>query len=81
MIVIDCEYYSRSYCPPALFQHELFVQWSDPGSGGKTSFTIVCNWLNENIGIIREDWDFSNSLSTFYFKYKEDAMAFMLRWA
>lgn len=41
---------------------------------------LTKRWLEENIGILGIDWTISRHNSTYYFKYKEDAMAFKLRW-
>lgn len=37
-------------------------------------------WCDDNIGVIEEDWHYTRSQSTFYFKDIESATAFKLRW-
>ena len=41
----------------------------------------MVSWCHENIGTINQDWSFTLKQSTFYFKTKEDALAFKLCWS
>lgn len=67
--------------PSSLLRHQILVGYSEATVHDREKyFTTLCRWLEENVGKISKDWHFTPSMSIFYFKSMEDAMAFKLRW-
>ncbi len=74
--------------PLSVFKHSIMIRYARGNRvyGHAIDFkedylSNILEWLHENIGMIKEDWHLSKPSSTFYFREKESAMAFMLTWS
>ena len=84
MMNIEYRYYYDDWSnalPGSEMRYQILIKYEYPSLRLREKyFEKHCKWLTENLGKISENWFFSLSTSTFYFKNMEDAMAFKLRW-
>jgi len=80
----DYRYYYDDWSnspPSSLLRHNILTGYTQLNARIREDYyDIRCHWLEENIGERGKNWHCTESQATFYFKYKEDAMAFMLAW-